>query len=309
MTDRLELAIRERLRAEAACAPTPADLATGAIALAHRRRRRTAWRAGAALAVALTLGGTALAVALPREQQTVPVAPHPSPSGTITLDGALTDRGASVSVPTAWLDPANAPCGVAIRDAAYVLPAEPGPCQAAPVHPERITEVVFMPWKEQPLPYPDTLPDGRTQLTTRVPVTDSRLLVRSPDPALAHRIFDSLTVESDTCYGSYWLEASNGRAAAVVDWESTLQVAVDDTITVHAAAGCALPKLSSGDYDVLTLPDETVATTLLATAPGTVDVSVGAPMCQPADGPACAGGYAAYGTVRVTVVDPASPSR
>jgi hypothetical protein len=95
-------------------------------------------------------------------------------------------------------------CGTAVNDAAYVLDSDQNAraCLAVPPRPERLTEVVLQPWLlpdafAAPPPGTRVLGDGRTQLAARIPDRDVRLIVTSPDPDRARRLFDGVRVVSD----------------------------------------------------------------------------------------------------------------
>ncbi len=161
---------------------------------------------GALVVVAVVLvprSGLTGATVVPAVQG--PADPGPSTDGAAPEEPALRFRGAVVPVPAAYLEPAAVRCGTPVADAAYVVREDRATrsCLATPEHPEALTTVVLEDW-ELPVtdgepPPPATgrrvLDDGRTQVVTRVPGADLRLVVTSPDPALADRLVGGLRLE------------------------------------------------------------------------------------------------------------------
>ncbi|WP_088313568.1 hypothetical protein [Kineosporia sp. R_H_3] len=205
----VEARLRDTFAAEAGAAPDADVVALAAVARGQVRRERR--RRAAVGAAALGTLVVVAAVLVPRSWSTgatvVPAVRAPSgPStGTAPEQPALRFRGAVVPVPAAYLDPAAVRCGTPVADAAYVV-REDRPvrsCLATPEHPEALTTVVLEDWvlpvTDGEPPPPATgrrvLEDGRTQVVTRVPGADLRLVVTSPDPALADRLFQGLRLE------------------------------------------------------------------------------------------------------------------
>lgn len=210
MTEQMERYLRDTFAADAERAPVAHDLAEGARQHLHRQRRRRVTVTGAALGIGGVVVGVAVAVGTgtPAAPPGRGPASANSTTGVPTLEPnrtpALRFRGVEVPVPANMLAARNVRCGVAVVDAAYVVDAAqdvPG-CSAAPPHPERLTEVVLQPWVlpesfDAPPTGSRVLADGRTQLVTRVPVGDVRLIVTSPDPDRAHRLFNGARVVLD----------------------------------------------------------------------------------------------------------------
>ncbi|MBI4941609.1 MAG: hypothetical protein HY830_12760 [Actinobacteria bacterium] len=208
----VEARLRDTFAADAVAAPAADVVALAAVARGRVRRERR--RRAAAGATVLGVLAGAGAVLVPRSWPTGatvtpavqrPTDPAPSPDGAAPEEPALRFRGAVVPVPAAYLDPAAVRCGTPVADAAYVVREDrvTRSCLATPEHPEALTTVVLEDW-ELPVsdgepPPPATgrrvLDDGRTQVVTRVPAADVRLVVTSPDPALADRLVDGLRLE------------------------------------------------------------------------------------------------------------------
>lgn len=320
MTDLLELALREELGARASAAPEPVGLAAAAIGRAREQRRRHAlWGTAATLVVVLTLGAAVLVVG--RDSTTTPVSPAASASPVETsddqlaFDGVLHYLGAQVPVPKAWLHTDNLACHSAIRDAAYVAHPDWGHNLCAPpidLDQSELTEVVLTPWRDGagPASGEHVLPDGRTQLVTRVPAADLRFVVTSPDAGLARRIFDGLDVNASGNCSDVWLTSSRGDTARMgkTPGESTLTVHVGDMVMAQSNGPCPSLGLSLRPDDGALRPQliapvdgTTAGTALIADKPGTVRVTAMAAMCDGL-GPECAGGVALLGSVDVTVV-------
>jgi hypothetical protein len=325
MSDILEQQLRADLASLAARTPEAPSLARVAIERARvQRRRRSMWVTSGALVVVLALAGAALLVARGPASSVPPAtsapAPEPSADG-VVLNGKLSYRGATVSVPEQWLDPDNVRCGLEpARDAAYVRDSSSplNRCQYVdPPDPATLTEVVLAPWDfrwsdDVPATGGRVLADGRTQLVTRVPAADLRLIVTSPDPKLAHRIFDSLVVQPLAPCEDVWLASSDG-ATVHVDRDRTvaLTVRVGDTITTHTNGRCDNMETTPQTVDDRVLtgklappPDDyTRPLVLTATGPGTVRVTAATGQCdQLPEHSACIGGIAVLGSVDITVV-------
>lgn len=316
----LEQMVRDDLAALAARTPQMPGLAHAAIGRARaQRRRRAVWATGAALVAVLAVTGTAVVLGHGPAEPTPP-ASSPSPSAQATdFDGVLRYRGAEVPVPKAWLNPDRLPCGSPIRDAAYIRDADHPVdlCDLPPTQdPSTITAVVLAPWDyawADPLPQTGelVLPDGRTQLVTRVPAADLRFVVTSPDPDLARRIFDSLEVQPLPPCADVWLTSSGGSTVHVQrDRATTLTVHVGDTITTTTNGPCNNTETTPQTLDdgILTgrlVPpsdDYTRPLVLTASGPGTVRVTVATGQCNQLQlQQGCIGGIAVLGFVDVTV--------
>ena len=122
---------------------------------------------------------------------------EPSDDAVVPEQPALRFHNVEVPVPAAMLTtPAN--CGAPAADAAYVVGFDPGGCPANARGAPRVTTVVLQPWRAVGIPAPpvgtNILPDGRTQMVTRIPSTDLRFIVTSPDPKRATRLFNGLKI-------------------------------------------------------------------------------------------------------------------
>jgi hypothetical protein len=211
----VEARLRDTFAADAGGAPDADVVTLAAVARGRvrRERRRRAAVVSAVLGTLVVVGvvlvprsGLIGATVVPAVQGTDP-GPTPS-TGSATptsVEPALRFRGAVVPVPAAFLAPGALRCGTPVADAAYVVREDRATrsCLETPEHPETLTTVVLQDWDlpvtdGEPAP-PATgrrvLDDGRTQVVTRVPTADVRLVVTSPDPALADRIFDGLRLE------------------------------------------------------------------------------------------------------------------
>ena len=197
MTDQTERFLRDTFAADAEQAPSVHDLAGAARRQVHTQRRRRIAVAGTGLCVlglvvgvVVTFGGGTPS-SLPATDATKTASPETQSRPVLAF------RGVHVPVPAAMLAVGSRHCGTALTDAAYVIDTDQATeaCAVRPPHPELLTEVILQPWSlPEPMEAPPTgtrvLDDGRTQLVTRVPGREVRLIVTSPDPDRARRLFD-----------------------------------------------------------------------------------------------------------------------
>jgi hypothetical protein len=209
MSADLEQDLRELFAADATRAPVAHDLAEGARSRARargRRERRVAVLASATVAAA-AIGGFALVrPAMDHSGPTASRPPVPTATATAPSDDAVAPEepalqfhNVEVPVPAAMLDPTHVECGQAVADAAYVIPRPPS-CFIDRTGSPRLTTVVLQPWTDQ-IDHnvggklsPGVLRDGRTRLVTRIPASDLQLIVTSPDPKRAARLFNGLKI-------------------------------------------------------------------------------------------------------------------
>jgi hypothetical protein len=208
MSTDLEQDLRELFAADAARAPRAVDLAAGARSrAAARRRAQRRIAVGASVVVAVSVVSSVALLSGSTSHQPVPLAsnrPDPSTSqgsssslGPVVPEApALYYRNVEVPVPAAMLTSRlDADCPVS--DAAYVVDYGPA-CSPKPDQ-RHVTTVVLQPWQAGPnVPAPPSgthiLTDGRTQMVTAVPGSDLRLVVTSPDPKVAARLFGGLRI-------------------------------------------------------------------------------------------------------------------
>jgi len=216
VTEQMERYLRHMFATDGERAPVAQDLAQTVRARVRRERRRRGTVAASGVGVIGLVAGISLALS-PEKTPSTPGKPPTTATSPIQRGTSPTERGThsvlrfrgvEVPVPAHMLDPRNRRCGTTQKDSAYVFnPPEAGRDCLAPVkHPELITEVVLQPWTlpqafDSPPPGERVLGDGRTQLVTRIPDRDVRLVVTSPDPDRAQRLFDGVRLvnEADGC--------------------------------------------------------------------------------------------------------------
>jgi hypothetical protein len=311
----LEQMVRDDLAALAERTPLAPDLARAAIGRAReQRRRRAVWMTGGVLALVLAVSSTALLVSRGPADTTPPAGSPPPSVQSTDLDGLLRYRGAAVSVPKQWLDPDNLACGRPVQNAAYVPDPKQQKGNCTPPADRKassqLTVVTLSPTEESTeiqATYADNIiADGRTQFSTRVPASDVWLVVTSPDPTLARKIYESLTIDAFGKCSGIWLSVGRrGNVPVTVDSVAELKVQVGETITARSEGSC--PGLSMSPQSTILAPRLAGATApfteLRAERPGTVRVMVtSGGVCDPVRDPQCVGGIGVAGFVDVTVV-------
>ena len=217
MTADIEQDLRQLFEADASHAPLPRGLADGARRRAHlqaKRQRRAAVLVCAGVAAVL-VGGFAV-LQRPSTDHSAPAATGSpdasaavsSPSTSSSYGPVVPEKPAlffhniEVPVPAAMLT-GRFESGCPVADAAYVPTEAPTqPCARVVPATKDLTTVVLQPWTDHVdhsvggtvSPGVQVLADGRTRVVSRIPSSVLQLIVTSPDPKRAQRLFDGLLI-------------------------------------------------------------------------------------------------------------------